>query len=673
MKSRKIINLFTILFCVGFLASCGTKNASSEQPSSHDHPSSSEPSQPAHVHSYVNKVATEQYLASAADCTHPAKYYYSCDCGQAWTETFESGEALGHSWHQEVSAQYLASAATCQSRAFYYLSCERCGAASTETFGVGECTAHKFTKVVISNETLKSAATCTAPAYYYYSCEDCGEIDHEHSVSVGDPLGHVWDEVADSTHLVNAATCLDKAIYHVSCTRCHADHPTMTFEYGDPLGHEFTAYVSNSDATCTHNGTETAHCNHPGCTATDTREVANSMLAHSLVNEVAPQYLKSAATCLEDAVYHKHCENCDHIDEETFVDTGSVLGHEFNPITGHCIHSGCEETTAVQINASYGDGTFACVEANDEALLRDIPMNGKAIYDIAFSGDEPTTNFYFMPRKVGSSVYFTNLEVVAFDEDGNSVPYRRVQASRSMFIFDVSFAQGSHLYIHVTAKGTWHDNFFIEYATHQFTNLTYVGRKPATCVTPLIYTHFTFDQSDALNLWLNDVATRVYPISDFYAGEAGSGHNLTHYNATVATATSPSLKEHWFCEKCGCYFLDPNVDEECAYEDLYSDLFYGTVRSYYLVTGRGVVLRWLIKVDNGESPIETNDARYINQSPQRTLTAHVIRADNTVSDYTVTGITVNNHIGDFLLRGADVDDFDANNPVAVYFTLYAAG
>lgn len=33
---------------------------------------------------------------SEADCDSPAVYKKSCACGEAGTETFESGEALGH-------------------------------------------------------------------------------------------------------------------------------------------------------------------------------------------------------------------------------------------------------------------------------------------------------------------------------------------------------------------------------------------------------------------------------------------------------------------------------------------------------------------------------------------------------------------------------------------------
>ena len=51
-----------------------------------------------HIHSYTEKNTDVKYLKSAATCTAKAVYYYSCSCGEKGTETFESGEALAHSW-----------------------------------------------------------------------------------------------------------------------------------------------------------------------------------------------------------------------------------------------------------------------------------------------------------------------------------------------------------------------------------------------------------------------------------------------------------------------------------------------------------------------------------------------------------------------------------------------
>lgn len=42
-------------------------------------------------HTYDQEVASEAYLASAADCSSPATYYKSCVCGKAGAATFISG------------------------------------------------------------------------------------------------------------------------------------------------------------------------------------------------------------------------------------------------------------------------------------------------------------------------------------------------------------------------------------------------------------------------------------------------------------------------------------------------------------------------------------------------------------------------------------------------------
>lgn len=55
-----------------------------------------EESEEPHTCTFDQKVVSGDFLASAADCTHAASYYYSCTCGQKGTETFTDGDALGH-------------------------------------------------------------------------------------------------------------------------------------------------------------------------------------------------------------------------------------------------------------------------------------------------------------------------------------------------------------------------------------------------------------------------------------------------------------------------------------------------------------------------------------------------------------------------------------------------
>ena len=101
-----------------------------------------------HTCTYDQKVISADTLASAATCTSPSKYYYSCECGVLGEETFTSGDALVHTFTEEtVKDEALAAAATCQNADTYFKSCSACGAVSTsedDMFTVGEEVAHNY-------------------------------------------------------------------------------------------------------------------------------------------------------------------------------------------------------------------------------------------------------------------------------------------------------------------------------------------------------------------------------------------------------------------------------------------------------------------------------------------------------------------------------------------------
>ncbi|MCI7351538.1 MAG: leucine-rich repeat protein [Ruminococcus sp.] len=73
--------------------------------------------------------------------------------------------------------------------------------------------------------------------------------------------------VGEHTHTGGSATCTEKPV----CSICGQG-------YDEALGHSFTKYVSDNNATCTENGTETAKCDR--CDKTDTREETGSALGH---------------------------------------------------------------------------------------------------------------------------------------------------------------------------------------------------------------------------------------------------------------------------------------------------------------------------------------------------------------------------------------------------------
>ena len=89
----------------------------------------------------------------------------------------------------------------------------------------------------------------------------------------------------------------------------------------DALGHNFVNYVSNGDATCTTNGTETAKCER--CNKTHTREDDESALGHVEVTDDAV-----APTCTETGLTQgSHCSRCNiTIIDQTIIPT---VPHEY--------------------------------------------------------------------------------------------------------------------------------------------------------------------------------------------------------------------------------------------------------------------------------------------------------------------------------------------------------
>ena len=181
---------------------------------------------PAHTHLFDKKNVADKYRKSAADCTHPAVYYFSCACGEVGTQTFEDGTALGHNF----GAGNVTTQPTCTSQGIMTYKCTRdgCDAKNTvsvpalgHTYGAnGKCIrcgaakptqghTHKY------SEVLKKAATCTTPAEYQLVCS-CGEIGSQ-TYTKGAALGHAWD----AGKVTTPATCKDTGVKTFTCTRCN--------------------------------------------------------------------------------------------------------------------------------------------------------------------------------------------------------------------------------------------------------------------------------------------------------------------------------------------------------------------------------------------------------------------------------------------------------------------
>ena len=151
-------------------------------------------------HSFTKEDTT--YLMSEATCIAPAIYYKSCEyCGEKGTETFEMGDALGHSYNNGV----ITTEPTCTENGVKTFACGTCGGTYTEAV---DATGH-------DHDAAVTAPTCTAKGYTTYTCH-CGDS------YVGDEvpaLGHTYDDDQDP-----------------DCNICGAVREVVVILYGDTNG-----------------------------------------------------------------------------------------------------------------------------------------------------------------------------------------------------------------------------------------------------------------------------------------------------------------------------------------------------------------------------------------------------------------------------------------------------
>ena len=172
---------------------------------------------------------------------------------------------------------------------------------------------------------------------------------------------HIWS---------GTATCTSGR----TCTLCGGS--------SEPLGHDWGAWTQNSDEKThtrickrdtSHTETEDCHGGMATCTHKAVCTVCGGeygeMAAHSFTAEKAEaQYLKSAATCTEKAIYYKSCAVCGlssegTADEATFF-SGNALDHNWGAWTSN--EDGTHTRTCTVDGCSAGTQTENCIDANKD-------------------------------------------------------------------------------------------------------------------------------------------------------------------------------------------------------------------------------------------------------------------------------------------------------------------
>ena len=291
-------------------------------------------------------------ITTAPTCTKAGERTYTCtECGATKTEPID---ATGHSWKSDWTSDAT----------HHWNECANESCDVTDNAGKNGYAEHSGGK-----------ATCKAQAV----CEFC-------KAEYGEKLPHDFTaETVDAKYLKSAATCTEKAVYYKSCAVCglssEGTADEATFFSGNVLDHDWGAWTQNSDEKThtrickrdtSHTETENCHGGTATCTAKAVCTVCGGeygeMAAHSFTAEKAEaQYLKSAATCTEKAIYYKSCAVCGlssegTADEATFF-SGNVLDHDWGAWTQNS-----DEKTHTRIckrDTSHTE-TENCIDANKD-------------------------------------------------------------------------------------------------------------------------------------------------------------------------------------------------------------------------------------------------------------------------------------------------------------------
>ena len=239
----------------------------------------------------------------------------------------------------------------------------------------------KILSVVLILCVMLAVMPMTAYAANIALCRKCGQIqtvrvtyqyanDKLHRTALTCTVcDNTWD-YWESHMWSGTATCTSGR----TCTDCGGS--------SEPLGHDWGAWTQNSDEKThtrickrdtSHTETENCHGGTATCTAKavceDCETAYGEFAAHSFTAEKAEaQYLKSAATCTEKAVYYKSCAVCGlssegTADEATFF-SGNALDHNWGAWTSN--EDGTHTRTCTVDGCSAGTQRENCIDANKD-------------------------------------------------------------------------------------------------------------------------------------------------------------------------------------------------------------------------------------------------------------------------------------------------------------------
>ena len=316
----------------------------------------------------------EHHEAKPATCTEIGWDAYDT-CSRCDYTTYIEIEALGHTEGEAVRENEVPASCTAAGSYDEVVYCSVCGEELSREEKVIDALGHSFTNYVSDNN-----ATCTEDGTETAKCDRCDVTDTR--TDEGSALGHTESEAVRENEVpasCTAAGSYDEVIY---CSVC-GDELSREGKVIDALGHSFTSYVSDNNATCTEDGTETAKCDR--CEVTDTRTDEGSALGHDWAEEWTT-----------DGTAHWHeCSRCDEINDKASHSGGTatcialakceICGVEYgdfaehNFVDGYCTVCGIIDGTALDNDKddAKADLDEIAQDAKDEIDGSDLPDDVK--------------------------------------------------------------------------------------------------------------------------------------------------------------------------------------------------------------------------------------------------------------------------------------------------------
>ena len=419
---------------------------------------------------------------------------------------------------------------------------------------------HAYTQQVQKPEALKTPADCTNNAVYYLSCA-CGEVstnDADTFTAANTALDHDWGEWTQNSDEKTHARICKRDASHTETGNCHG-----------------------GTADCTHKAVCTVCGGEYG-------EIA----AHSFTAEKAEaQYLKSAATCTEKAIYYKSCTVCGLSSEgtadEAIFFSGNVLDHDWDDpsYTWKPVPDGFMCTATKVCQTCHTDVSEIATVTYAVTTKPTCLHEGTGTYTATFSA------------AYGFPVQTKDVTLPATDHDWGKTEYTwtSTEDGYSCTAKRVCKNEGTH-----TESETAEATYFV--ATEPTCLTTGLGRYQASFEADWAEVAFKDVPLAALEHMYGDWVSngdgthtrkctvdgcKGFEIKDCSGGKAtckdkakcevcGAEYgeldpknhtDLKHFPAKAATKTAEGNIEYWYCEGCGKYFSDRDGTKEIKKAD----------------------------------------------------------------------------------------------------------